>query len=324
MTKLNRREVMAALPFAAGGLSAAAQDIPYRPLGSTGVKVSILGVGGYHIGMPKDEAVGIRIVRTALDSGVNFLDNCWDYHDGVSEVRMGKALRDGYRDKAFLMTKIDGRTKVSAAKQIDESLKRLQTDHVDLMQIHEVIRIEDPDRVFAPGGTMEALLEARQAGKIRFIGFTGHKDPLVHVRMLDMARKHNFHFDAAQMPLNVMDAHFRSFEQQVVPRLVEEKIGVIGMKPLADANVLKSKTATAVECLHYAMSLPTSTVISGMESMDRLNQGLNAARTFKPMSKAEVAALLKRTAPAAEDGKFEPFKTTSQYDGTAHNPQWLG
>ena len=171
---------------------------------------------------------------------------------------------------------------------------------------------------------MEALLEARKAGKIRFIGFTGHKDPLVHLRMLDMAKKHNFHFDTAQMPLNVMDAHFRSFTHQVVPRLVEEKMGVLGMKPLADGNVLKSNTATAVECLHYAMSLPTSVVINGMESMDRLNQGLNAARTFKPMSKAEMAALLQKTAQAAAEGKFEPFKTTSQYDGTAHNPQWLG
>jgi predicted aldo/keto reductase-like oxidoreductase len=323
MAKLNRREAIAALPFAAG-LSAAAQDIPYRPLGSAGVKVSILGVGGYHIGLAKDESLSIRIIRTALDSGVNFLDNCWDYHDGMSEVRMGKALRDGYRNKAFLMTKIDGRTKASAAKQIDESLKRLQTDRIDLMQIHEVIRLEDPDRVFAAGGTMEALVEARKAGKIRFIGFTGHKDPMVHLRMLDMSRKHGFHFDTVQMPLNVMDAHFRSFGQQVLPRLVEEKIGVLGMKPLADANILKSKTATAVECLHYAMSLPTSTVISGMESMERLNQGLSAARSFKPMTKAEVAVLLKKTAPAAEDGRFEPFKTTSQYDGTAQNPHWLG
>jgi aryl-alcohol dehydrogenase-like predicted oxidoreductase len=324
MAKLNRREAMAALPFAAGRLGAAGSDIPYRPLGNTGKSVSIIGVGGYHIGMPKDEAVAIQIVRTALDSGVNFLDNCWDYHDGLSEVRMGKALRDGYRNKAFLMTKIDGRTKESAAKQIDESLKRLQTDHIDLMQIHEVIRLEDPDRVFGPGGTMEALLEARKAGKIKYIGFTGHKDPLVHMRMLDAAKKHNFHFDTVQMPLNVMDAHFRSFGQTVLPRLVEEKIGVLGMKPLADANILKSNTATAVECLHYAMSLPTSVVISGMESMDRLNQGLNAARNFKPMSKAEIAALLKKTAPYAAEGKFEPFKTTSQYDGTAQNPKWLG
>ena len=300
------------------------QDIPYRPLGSTGVQVSILGVGGYHIGIPSDENVGIKIVRTALDSGINFLDNCWDYHDGLSEVRMGKALRDGYRQKAFLMTKIDGRTKTSAANQINDSLKRLETDHIDLMQIHEVIRLEDPDRVFAEGGTMEALLEARKAGKIRFIGFTGHKDPIVHLRMLDTAKKHGFHFDTVQMPLNVMDAHFRSFGQNVLPRLVEEKIGVLGMKPLADANILKSKTATAVECLHYAMSLPTSVVISGMETMDRLNQGLNAARTFKPMGKTEMAALLQKTAAAAQEGKFEPFKTTSNYDGTAQNPKWLG
>ena len=324
MTKLNRREILAGLPLAAAGLSAANQDIPYRPLGSTGAKVSIIGVGGHHIGRPKDEELGIRIIRTALDNGVNFLDNCWDYHDGGSEVRMGKALRDGYRNKAFLMTKIDGRTKDSAAKQIDESLKRLLTDHIDLMQIHEVIRLEDPDRVFSAGGTMEALDEARKAGKIRFIGFTGHKDPLVHLRMLDTAKKHNFHFDSAQMPLNVMDAHFRSFSHQVVPRLVEEKIAVLGMKPMGDGIILKSNTVTPLEFLHYAMSLPTSTVITGMESMEMLNQGLNAARTFKPMSKTEMAALLQKTAAAAEDGKYELFKTTSRFDGTAHNPQWLG
>src|SRR3984893_11019257 len=201
---------------------------------------------------------------------------------------MGKALRDGYRQKAFLMTKFDGRTKESAAKQIDESLKRLQTDHIDLMQVHEVIRLEDPDRVFSPGGTMEALEEARKAGKIRFIGFTGHKDPIVHLRMLDTAKKHNFHFDSAQMPLNVMDAHFRSFSHQVVPRLVEEKIAVLAMKPMGDGIILKSNVVTPIECLHYAMSLPTSTVITGMESMEMLNQGLNAARTFKPMSKTEM------------------------------------
>lgn len=323
MAKLNRREVMAALPFAASSLSGAARDIPYRPLGTTGVDVSIIGVGGYHIGDPSEQ-VGIRIIRTALDSGINFLDNCWDYHDGDSEVRMGKALRDGYRAKAFLMTKIDGRTRASAARQIDESLKRLQTDHIDLMQIHEVIRLEDPDRVFAQGGTMDALMEARKAGKIRFIGFTGHKDPMVHLRMLDTAKKHGFRFDTVQMPLNVMDAHFRSFEHQVLPRLVEERIGVLGMKPIASGIILESNTVTAVECLRYAMSLPTSTVINGMDSMDRLNQGLNVARTFKPMTKTEVAALLRKTSAAAADGRFEPFKTTAQFDGTAQNPQWLG
>jgi predicted aldo/keto reductase-like oxidoreductase len=325
MAKPNRREILAGLPLVAAGLSAAAtQEVPQRVLGATGVKVSIIGVGGYHIGIPKDDEPGIRIIRTALGNGVNFLDNCWDYHNGGSEVRMGKALRDGYRDKAFLMTKLDGRTKAAAAKQIDESLQRFETDRIDLMQIHEVIRLEDPDLVFAPGGTMEALEEARKAGKIRFIGFTGHKDPLVHLRMLDFAKKHNFHFDTAQMPLNVLDAHFRSFTHQVVPRLVQEKIGVLGMKPMADGHILRSGTATAVECLHYAMSLPTSTVITGMDSLDRLNQALDAARTFKPMSKSEIAALLQRTASAAEDGKYEPFKTTSRYDGTAHNPQWLG
>ena len=323
MAKLNRREVMAALPFAASSLSGAARDIPYRPLGTTGVDVSIIGVGGYHIGDPSEQ-VGIRIIRTALDSGINFLDNCWDYHDGDSEVRMGKALRDGYRAKAFLMTKIDGRTRASAARQIDESLKRLQTDHIDLMQIHEVIRLEDPDRVFAQGGTMDALMEARKAGKIRFIGFTGHKDPMVHLRMLDTAKKHGFRFDTVQMPLNVMDAHFRSFEHQVLPRLVEERIGVLGMKPIASGIILESNTVTAVECLRYAMSLPTSTVINGMDSMDRLNQGLNVARTFKPMTRTEVAALLRKTSAAAADGRFEPFKTTAQFDGTAQNPQWLG
>ena len=323
MAKLNRREILAGFPLAMAQLSAAGPAIPYRPLGSTGVKVSILGVGGYHIGSPAED-VGIRIVRTALDSGVNFLDNCWDYHDGGSEVRMGKALRDGYRQKAFLMTKIDGRTKQAAAKQIDESLKRLQTDHIDLMQIHEVIRLEDPDRCFAPGGTIEALEEARKAGKVRFIGFTGHKDPLVHLRMLDTAKQHNFHFDAVQMPLNVMDAHFRSFSHNVVPRLVEEKIGVLGMKPIGSGIILESHTATPVECLHYAMSLPTSTVINGMDSMELLKQGLNAARTFKPLGKTEMAALLQKTAAAAADGKFEKFKTTAMFDGTAHNPQWLG
>src|SRR5579859_6574697 len=183
MAKLNRREILAGLPLAAAGLSAANQEIPYRPLGSTGVKVSIIGVGGHHIGRPKDEELGIRIIRTALDNGVNFLDNCWDYHDGGSEVRMGKALRDGYRNKAFLMTKIDGRTKDSAAKQIDESLKRLQTDHIDLLQFHEVIRMEDPDRIFNDNGAVHAFFDAKKAGKLRFIGFTVHKDPAVHLRM---------------------------------------------------------------------------------------------------------------------------------------------
>jgi aryl-alcohol dehydrogenase-like predicted oxidoreductase len=298
-------------------------DIPYRTLGRTGEKISAIGVGGFHIGNPPEDE-GIRIVRTAIDSGINFMDNSWDYHDGGSEVRMGKALKDGYREKAFLMTKIDGRTKASAAKQIDESLKRLQTDHVDLMQFHEIIRMEDPDRIFAEGGAMEAMLEAKKAGKVRYVGFTGHKDPAIHLRMLEIAAKHQFHFDAVQMPLNVMDAHFRSFQKQVLPMLVNDEIGVLGMKPLASGLILKSKTAKPIECLHYAMSLPTSTVITGMDKMEILEQALEAARTFKPMNEPQIAALLGRTAEAASEGKFELFKTETRFDATAHNPQWLG
>src|SRR5437588_3270847 len=260
-------------------------EMPYRTLGKTGEKVSAIGLGGFHIGQPKDEEEGIRIIRTAIDRGINFMDNSWDYHDGGSEVRMGKALRDGYRDKVFLMTKIDGRTKQSAAKQIDESLSRLQSDRVDLMQFHEIIRMEDPDRIFAEGGAMEAMQEAKKAGKVRYIGFTGHKDPLIHLRMLEVAAAHQFHFDAVQMPLNVMDAHFRSFGQKVLPELVKQEIGVLGMKPLASGLILKSNTVKPIECLHYAMNLPTSVVITGMDKLEILEQALEAARTFKPMSK---------------------------------------
>ncbi|HJW70105.1 MAG TPA: aldo/keto reductase, partial [Candidatus Binatia bacterium] len=259
-------------------------DMLYRTLGRTGEQVSLVGLGGHHIGRPPDEAEGIRIIRHAIDHGITFMDNCWDYHDGGSELRMGKALRDGYRAKVFLMTKIDGRTREAAARQIDESLRRLQTDHIDLMQHHEIIRLEDPDRVFAPGGAQEAMLEARKAGKIRFIGFTGHKDPLVHLRMLETAQQSGFHFDAVQMPLNVMDGNFRSFEQQVVPVLVRERIGVLGMKSMGDGIILGSGVVSPIECLHYAMSLPTSVVITGMEHIDRVDQALQAVQTFTPFS----------------------------------------
>ncbi|HLJ92878.1 MAG TPA: aldo/keto reductase [Gemmataceae bacterium] len=299
-------------------------DMRYRKLGRTGEEVSLIGVGGYHIGSPKDEQEGIRIIRSAIDHGINFMDNCWDYHNGGSELRMGKALRDGYRRKVFLMTKIDGRTNDSAARQLDESLKRLQTDHLDLLQFHEVIRLEDPDRIFAPGGALEAVLAAKQAGKVRYIGFTGHKDPLVHLRMLEVAAQHHFRFDAVQMPLNVMDAHFRSFAQKVVPVLVKEEMGVLGMKPLASGQILKSNTATPIECLHYAMNLPTSTVITGIDRMELLKQALEAVRTFQPMTPGQVAALLERTAKAAADGRFERFKTDTQFDATARYPVWLG
>ena len=299
-------------------------EMPSRALGRTGEKVSAIGLGGYHIGIPKDEEVGLRIIRSAIDRGITFMDNCWDYHDGGSEIRMGKALRDGYREKVFLMSKIDGRTRSAAEKQINESLQRLQTDRIDLMQFHEIIRMEDPDRIFAAGGGMEAMVAAQKAGKVRFIGFTGHKDPLVHLRMLEIAADNKFRFDAVQMPLNVLDAQFRSFAQQVLPVLVKEGIGVLGMKPLGSGLILKSNTVTAIECLHYALNLPTSTVITGIDKPELLDQALEAARTFKPLAPDDLAGLLARTSQVAKTGKYETFKTSAGFDGTAHHPEWLG
>ena len=286
--------------------------------------MSLIGVGGFHIGVQKDEDESIKIIRSAIDAGVTFMDNSWDYNDGASEERMGKALRDGYRKKVLLMTKIDGRTKEAAAKQIDESMKRLQTDVIDLLQHHEVIRMEDPDRIFAEGGAMEAFLDAKKAGKIRFIGFTGHKDPLVHLRMLEVAAKHHFHFDTVQMPLNIFDAQFRSFADKVVPVALKEGIGVLGMKSMGSGVILKSKVVTPVECLHYTMTLPASVVITGIDSLDILKQDLEAVRTFKPLTEEQVAALMKKTAEAAADGKYELFKTSSHFDSTAKHPEYLG
>jgi len=298
--------------------------IPYRTLGRTREKVSVIGMGGYHLGKQADPQESIRIIRKGLDEGINFLDNCWDYNGGESEIRMGNALRDGYRQKAFLMSKIDGRTKAAATSQISESLRRLQTDRIDLLQFHEVIRDTDPDRIFAAGGALEAVQEAKKAGKIRYIGFTGHKSPDIHLQMLATAAKHGFTFDAVQMPLNVMDAHFNSFEKQVLPVLLKNDIGVLGMKPMGDHIILESKTATPVECLHYAMNLPTSVVITGCDSLAILQQALDAARGFRPLDSSQVAALLAKTAKAAEAGQFELYKTSHHFDGTYANPQWLG
>lgn len=325
----SRREVLGALAsasLAAAGASADERrgDMIYRTFGQTGIQVSVIGLGGSHIGAPADENEGIRIVRTAIDHGITFMDNCWDYHDGKSEVVMGKALRDGYRQKVFLMTKFDGRTKASTAQQIDQSLQRLQTDHIDLIQYHENIRLEDPDRFFAPHGPLEALEEARKAGKIRYIGFTGHKDPLVHLRMLEMAAERRFHFDSCQMPLNLLDAHFRSFEKNVLPKLVEQRIAALGMKPLAEGEIPRNGVATAVECLHYALSLPTTVVINGCETMDRLNQALDAARAFTPLTEPQLDALRAKTKQVAMTGRLERFKTSNVFDGTARNPQWMG
>src|SRR5258708_2377701 len=232
---------------------AADTPVPKRTLDRTGEKVSIIGLGGYHLGVP-DEPESIRIIRTALDSGVNFLDNCWDYNDGQSEIRMGKALRDGYRQKAFIRTKIDGQTKKAAAQQMDESLRRLQTDHIDLLQFHEVIRDTDPDRIFAPGGGMEAVLEAKKQGKVRYIGFTGHKSPDIHLKMLNTAFSYHFPFDAVQLPLHVIEAHYDSFEKKVLPLLLQHDIGVLGMKSLGDKIIIMCMNASPLESLHYSMN----------------------------------------------------------------------
>jgi predicted aldo/keto reductase-like oxidoreductase len=337
-SKQNRREFLETVTLGVAGVGAAVSattlipsttaaangEMPYRTLGRSGEKVSLLGLGGAHVGMAGSERESIRIVRTAIDNGVNFMDNCWDYGNGNAEIVMGKGLQDGYRKKVFLMTKIDGQVKDVAARQIDESLRRLQTDHLDLLQFHEVIRFGDPDRIFGPGGSFEAAMAAKKAGKIRYIGFTGHKDPDIHLKMLETAFRHGFTFDSAQMPLNVMDYHFKSFGQKVVPALVKHGIGVLGMKPLAFGKILESKTVTPIECLHYAMNLPTSVVINGCDSVERLQQGLQAARTFRPLTQAQLDSIHSRTASAGRNGEYEQFKTTQKFDGTTHNPQWLG
>ncbi|MFT3912815.1 MAG: aldo/keto reductase [Anaeromyxobacteraceae bacterium] len=298
--------------------------LPHRKLGRTGASVSIVGLGGYHMGLQASADASVRIVRTAIDGGIDFLDNCWDYNDGESERRMGRALRDGYRDRVFLMSKVDGRDRDTAARQLDESLQRLGTDHLDLLQMHEVIRESDPGRILAPGGALEALLAARDVGKVRFLGFTGHKSPRWHLAMLDASAQAGFRWDTVQMPLNVLDAHHDSFEKRVLPRLVSEGIGVIGMKPMADGRIVYEGIASAEECLRYAMSLPVGLTLTGCDALDRVDQALRAARGFTPMSEDEVNALLARTAPAAESGASERYKTTEEYDGTTQNPEWLG
>ncbi len=298
-------------------------ELPYRPLGNTGEKVSIVGLGGFHLGRPEGQE-SIRIIRTAIDNGINFMDNSWDYNGGESEIRMGKALRDGYRQKVFLMTKIDGRTAESATKQLNESLQRLQTDRIDLLQFHELIRMSDPERIFAPHGAYEAMLAARKAGKIRYIGFTGHKSPAIHLKMLELCFAHDFTPAAVQMPLNLMDAHYDSFEKQVLPVLLQHGIGPLAMKSMGDRYLLESKTVTPMECLHYDMNLPVAAVITGCDSMPILEQALNAARTFRPLSETEAAALPAKTAEAAKQGRYELYKTSDHFDSTARNPQWLG
>ncbi len=296
--------------------------IPRRALGATGETVSALGLGGAHLGRPSEDEA-IRLMHQAIDGGITFFDNCWSYHDGESERRMGKALRGSRRNQVFLMTKIDGRTYDAARQQIDQCLERLQTDRIDLMQVHEVIRDKDAPWVFGENGAMRSLREAKQAGKIRYIGFTGHKSPDIHLGMLREADAHGFKFDTVQMPLNVMDPHYQSFEKHVLPVLVEKKIGVLGMKSLGSGDILKTGRVTAEECLRYALSLPTSVVITGCEKPEILEQALRVGRGFQPLSRAQMDELLAKTAPDGKDGAYERFKTTQGFDSTTHNPHFM-
>jgi uncharacterized protein len=296
-----------------------------RKLGRADAEVSIIGIGGYHLGLSHvSEAEAIRIVRKGLDEGINFLDNCWDYNDGASEERMGKALQEGYRQKAFLMTKIDGRTGASARQQLEQSLMRLKTDHIDLLQIHEVIRMGDPEQAFQPGNVIDVLKQARQEGKIRYIGFTGHKSPSIHLHMIETADQHGFTFDTVQMPVNALDEHYDSFQQKVIPAAQKHGMAILGMKPLSNGAILKTNTVSAPEALHYAMSVPVTVTITGCDSLGVLEQALGVARNFKPMDEQQKIATLQKTAPAGMAGKFEQYKSSQIYDGTTNSPQWLG
>jgi uncharacterized protein len=289
------------------------EQVPHRPLGKTGVQVSALGVGGYHLGSIKDQNESNELVARALAAGINFFDNAWEYHDGISEERLGNALQ-GKRDSAFLMTKVctHGRTKEIAMKQLEESLRRLRTDHLDLWQIHEVVYYNDPDMIFAPNGAAEALLDAKKQGKVRFIGFTGHKNPAIHLKMLS----HDFPFDTVQMPLNALDATFKSFEQQVVPEAAKRGIAVLGMKSMGGSGEIVSHGAlTAEDALRYAMSLPVATTISGMDSLGVLEQNLRVARGFKPLAAEAMQTLRESAKMFAADGRYELFKTSTKYDG---------
>jgi aryl-alcohol dehydrogenase-like predicted oxidoreductase len=299
----------------------------FRMLGETGKRVSLIGLGGYHLAKPgpkkpsNEEA--IRIVRAGIDAGINFCDNSWDYNGGESEERMGRALRDGYRQRVVLMTKLDGHTAAAAMAQLETSLRRLQTDHIDLIQFHEIIRMDDPERIFAAGGALEAMVRAREQGKVSFIGFTGHKSPAIHHHMFEVAAQHGFHFDTVQMPVNIMDAHYDSFQHTIFPVARQQRTAVLAMKTFGDQFILDSHVAEPIEMLHYSMSQPVAVVITGCDQMPILEQALQAVRSFQPMPVAQQQALLVRSAQAAQGGHIERYKTTHEFDGTIQNPQWL-
>ena len=308
-------------PSADGKSPAPSTDgsVPKKPLGRTGIQVSALGLGGYHLGSAKTDQIANEIVAKALDHGITFFDNAWEYHDGLSEERLGKALK-GKRQGAFLMTKVctHGRDKNVAMRMLEESLRRLQTDHLDLWQIHEVIYENDPDLIFVPDGAAEALLEAKKQGKVRFVGFTGHKDPEIHLKMLS----HDFPFDTVQMPLNCFDATFRSFETQVLPEATRRGIAALGMKSLGGSGeMVRHGGITAEQGLRYAMSLPVATTISGIDSMEVLEQNLAIATNFQPYTAAEMKDLRERCRQFAADGRYELFKMSTKYDGKVGREQ---
>ena len=287
--------------------------VPRRRFGRHDDLVSIIGLGGYHLGLVKTVTEAVRIVHAAIDAGVNFLDNAWDYHDGESEHRMGRAIKDR-RDRVFLMTKVctHGRDGRVAMRQLEQSLRRLHTDYLDLWQIHECVYDNDPDRHFAKGGVVEALERARKAGKVRFVGFTGHKDPEIHLRMLS----HGFPFDGCQLPLNGFDAHFRSFQMRVLPELARQHIAAIGMKSLGgDGRVIKQRAARVEEALRYALSLPACTTVSGVDSLRVLRQNLRIVRAFSPMTAHERHRYEQSLRDTASDGRFELYKTTAEHEG---------
>lgn len=288
-----------------------ADGVPTRPLGATGVQISMLGLGGHHAGRGRDDDKSVRLIRKAIDLGVTFMDNAWEYHNGRAEEVMGKALLDGYRAKAFLMTKHHGRDKKTAMQHLEDSLRRLRTDVIDLWQFHEVVYDKDPEMIFAPGGGIEAAELAKKQGKVRFIGFTGHRSPMLHLKML----AYGYPWDAVQMPMNVFDPHYKSFQQHVLPILVQRNIGVIAMKTMASGHVLRADVTMPEQALRYIWSQPVSTIVSGMESEELLEANVATARAFQPMSAQAQAKLLEKTKEAALTGKFEPYKTAPNYDG---------
>jgi aryl-alcohol dehydrogenase-like predicted oxidoreductase len=300
--------------------------IPKRRLGRTNEEVTLVGMGGFHIGHPSTpDTDAINLMHAAIDRGITFMDNSWDYNSGLSELRMGRALSvNGYRDRVFLMTKIDGRTKASFTQQLEESLHRLLSDRIDLVQFHENIRPDDADRIFAPGGALEAAIAARDAGKVRYIGFTGHKDPAYHLHMIELADRQGFAFDTVQMPVNVFDAHYKSFAAAVIPVAQAHDMGILAMKTFGDANLLETKLVEPIDMLHYSMNLPVTTVITGIDKPEILDQAIEAATSFTSLSDEKVAAILATTRDAAHDGSLERYKTSRFFDSTEQNPSWLG